>query len=124
MARHTGTLIRKIERQPAAATSTPPSTGPSATPAEPMPPHTPSARARARGSGNWCTSRASEHGSSAEAPRPWSARAAISTPSDGAAAQAADPTANVASPMVNTLRAPTRSAAEPAVSMIEASARV
>ena len=65
MSAQMGTLTRKIDRQPAAATSAPPNTGPSATPSEPMPPHTPSAPARARGSGNWCTSRASEHGSSA-----------------------------------------------------------
>src|ERR1700721_773263 len=81
-----GTLTRKIDRQPATATSAPPITGPSATPSEPMPPHTPSAPARARGSGNWCPSRA--HGSRADAPRPCTARAAIRTPSDGAAAQA------------------------------------
>ncbi len=106
------------------ATSAPPSTGPSATPAEPIPPHTPRARARARGSGYWCTIRASEQGSSADAPRPWTARAAISTLSAGAAAQAAEPTANVARPSTNTFLAPMRSAAEPAVSMIEARARV
>jgi hypothetical protein len=119
-----GTLTRKIERQPAAATSAPPATGPSATPSEPIAPHAPSARARCAGSGNWRTIRASEHGSSADAPRPWTARAAISTLSCGAAAQAAEPTANTARPTVNTRRAPTRSAVEPAVSMIEARASV
>ena len=117
-------MTRKIERQPTAATRAPPATGPRATPAEPIPPHTPSARARARGSGNWCTISASEHGSSALAPRPWTARAAISTPGEGAAAQAAEPAANTVRPAVNTFLAPARSAAAPAVSMIEASARV
>ena len=58
------------------------------------------------------------------APRPWTARAAISTPGEGAAAQAAEPAANAVSPRVNTFLAPARSAAAPAVSMIEASARV
>jgi len=44
--------------------------------------------------------------------------------SAGAAAQAADPTANVVRPSTKILRAPIRSAAAPAVSMIEARARV
>jgi hypothetical protein len=120
--RQIGTLTRKIERQPARVMRAPPATGPSATPSDPIPPHTPSARARARGSGNWCTSSASEQGSMADAPRPWTARAATRTPSAGAAAQAAEPTANAASPKVKILRAPIRSAVEPAVSMIEARA--
>ncbi len=60
----------------------------------------------------------------ADAPRPWTARAATRTPSAGAAAQAAEPTANAASPKVKVLRAPIRSAVEPAVSMIEARASV
>ena len=124
VSRQIGTLTRKIERQPATVTRTPPATGPSATPSEPIPPHTPSARARARGSGNWCTSSASEQGSMADAPRPWTARAATRTPSAGAAAQAAEPRAKAASPRVKTFLAPTRSAVDPAVSMIEARASV
>jgi len=66
----------------------------------------------------------SEPGSNADAPRPCTARAAIRTPRDGAAAHAAEPTANVVSPSTNTLLAPTRSAVDPAVSMIEARASV
>ena len=124
VSRHIGTFTRKMDRQPARSTRAPPSTGPSATPSEPIAPHTPSARARARGSGNWCTSSASEQGSSADAPRPWTARAAIRTPSAGAAAQAAEPAANALSPSTNTFLAPMRSAVDPAVSMIEARARV
>ncbi len=89
-----------------------------------MPLQTPRARARDGGSGNWCTIRASEQGSSADAPSPWTARAAISTPSDGAAAQAADPAAKTARPAVNTRRAPVRSASDPAVSITDASASV
>jgi hypothetical protein len=95
----TGTLTRKIVRQPASAISTPPSTGPSATPSEPMAPQTPSARARAPRSGNRWTISAREQGRSAEAPRPCTARAAISTPSPGASAQAAEPAANPARPI-------------------------
>jgi len=124
VSRQTGTLTRKIERQPATVTRMPPATGPSATPSEPIPPQTPSARARARGSGNWCTNSASEQGSMADAPRPWTARAAMRTPSAGAAAQAAEPRAKATSPRVKTFRAPTRSAVEPAVSMIAARASV
>jgi hypothetical protein len=60
----------------------------------------------------------------ADAPRPWTARAATSTPSAGAAAQAAEPMAKAASPRVKILRAPMRSAVDPAVSMIEARASV
>ena len=48
----------------------------------------------------------------ADAPRPWTARAATRTPSAGAAAQAAEPAANAASPKVKVLRAPIRSAVE------------
>ena len=51
----------------------------------------------------------------ADAPRPWTARAAIRTPSAGAAAQAAEPAAKAARPTVNTFLAPTRSAVDPAV---------
>ena len=120
----TGMLTRKIDRQPARAISPPPSTGPSATPAEPMAPQTPSARARAPGSGKRCTISAREQGSSADAPRPCTARAAIRTGRSGAAAHAADPAANPASPIRNTRRAPPRSAIDPAVSMTEARARV
>ena len=119
-----GMLTRKIDRQPTAAISPPPSTGPSATPIEPMPPQTPSARARGPASWNWCTISASEQGSSADAPSPCTVRAAISTPRPGAAAQAADPAAKAASPAMNTRFAPSRSAAEPAVSMTAARASV
>ena len=42
----------------------------------------------------------------------------------GAAAQAAEPTANTVSPSTNTFLAPIRSAVDPAVSMIEARAKV
>jgi hypothetical protein len=47
-----GRLTRKIDRQPAQATSAPPAAGPAAIPIAPMPPHTSSACARARRSGN------------------------------------------------------------------------
>ena len=113
-----------MARQLASAISAPPSTGPSATPSAPIPPQTPSARARPAGLGNWCTISDSEHGSSVDAPRPCIARAAISPPRSGAAAQAAEPTANAASPARNTRLAPNRSAIEPAVSITAASTSV
>jgi hypothetical protein len=113
-----------MARQSNSAISPPPSTGPSATPSDPIPPQTPSARARAARSGNWCTISDSEQGSNADAPRPCTARAAISPPRSGTAAHAAEPTANAASPARNTRLAPSRSAIEPAVSITAASASV
>jgi hypothetical protein len=64
----TGTLTRKMARQPTASTAIPPGTGPAASPMPLMPPHTLSARACAAGSGNWCTISAKEQGSDAAAP--------------------------------------------------------
>jgi hypothetical protein len=48
----TGTLIQNTDRQPNPSTSTPPSSGPTSMLSPTTPPHTPIARARARGSVN------------------------------------------------------------------------
>ena len=48
------------------------------------------------------------------APTAWTARAATSTPTEGAAAQPAEPIANTTSPSSNVLRRPRRSPSRPA----------
>ena len=55
------------------------------------------------------------------APSPCSARAAISSPADGASAHSADAALNRHSPITNSRRRPNRSASEPAVSWKTAS---
>ena len=55
---------------------------------------------------------------------PWMSRMTISTPSDGASAQPADAAVNVASPVRNTRRDPSRSPATPADSSSAANASV
>jgi hypothetical protein len=98
--------------------------GPLAAPIPAMAPHRPIARDRALGSGYATWSSNSDDGTSAAAPAPWTARAATSTPSDGAMPQAADATPKATSPPVNTRRPPSRSASAPPVSNRAAKAKV
>src|SRR5215467_13365727 len=60
-------------------------------------------------------------GTSSAAPTPWTARAAISRPTVGAAAQAPDAAANSATPHENTRRLPNRSPSAPPTSTSAAS---
>ena len=72
--RPTGTLIQKIQCQSSVLTSTPPSSGPSATPMPAMDDHMPSAAVR-RSGGKAAESSVSVSGMSSAAPRPCTVRA-------------------------------------------------
>ncbi len=101
-------------RQSNAVTSSPPSVGPAmvATPA--TAPQMPKAAPRLS-AGNTMVSKASVWGISSAAPRPWTARKAMSQPGVGASPQAADATVKSAIPAKNTVRWPSRSPSLPAV---------
>ncbi len=107
-----GTLTRNTQCQ-LAATSAPPSTGPSAAAAPPtevqalMVPVRFSGRAAA-------SSRPREAGMSSAPPAAWTTRAATSTHTSGAAAQAAEARPKTIIPVRNAARRPIRSAARPA----------
>src|SRR5215831_8017012 len=119
-----GRFRKNTPRQLHTLTSTPPTMGPLAAPIPAMAPHSPSALDRARGSGYATWSSNNDDGTSTAAPAPWTARAATSTPSDGARPQAADAAPKPTSPAVNTRRPPSRSASAPPVSSRAAKARV
>jgi hypothetical protein len=74
----TGTLTRKMPRQPSKSISIPPTSGPAAMATPPNPAHRPIAPARCAGSGKACLMRPSEHGTSVAAPIPCRTRAAVS----------------------------------------------
>src|SRR3984885_15178884 len=107
-----GTLTRNTQCQ-LAATSAPPTTGPSAAAAPPtevqalIVPVRFSGRAAA-------SSRPSEAGISSAPPAAWTTRAATSTQTSGATAQAADARPKTTIPVRNAARRPIRSAARPA----------
>ena len=110
----TGTLARKIARQPTDATRMPPTTGPLARPTPDMAPQTASARRRACGSVKVWAIRASEQGINQAAPMPCATRAAIRNATEFAPAHAALARTNTASPTRKPLRTPILSASEPA----------
>ena len=83
-------------------------------------PQMPIACERSWPSNSWA-SRPSELGNTIAAPRPWSARAAISAPAEGASAHSAEAAVNRHSPPTNSRLRPNRSASEPAVSWKTAS---
>ena len=84
-----GTLSQKIHSQLMPWTTAPPTSGPSATDTPVIALKMPIAAPRFAG-GNAALSSASPSGISSAAPAPWTARAAISQPTSGASAQAAD----------------------------------
>jgi hypothetical protein len=105
-------LTRKTRRQPDASTSSEPTVGPAAAAAPPTAARIPSAPIR-RLSGTDAISSDCAEGTRAAAPMPWRARAAISTATDGAAAQPAEAPMKTTIPLTKTRRAPTRSATRP-----------
>lgn len=109
----TGALIQNSARQPSPASSAPPVTGPAAMLSPNTDAQMPIACARSFGSGIAFTTIASATGLSIEAPMPWRARAATSSPADGASAQTSEAAPNTASPHWNTRRRPKRSASAP-----------
>ena len=115
-----GRLIRKIARQLETSTSQPPSRGPIAAAIDTNPVHAPIARARSSGT-KAASMIARLPGVSSAPPTPCSARAAISTPTDGATAHSAEATVNQAMPITNTRRRPMRSPSAPPNRISEAS---
>ncbi len=94
-----GALTQKMLRQPPAASSRPPITGPSAMETPPAAVHRPTDRARSFASCPLALfTNAREVGTSKAAPRPWPARATISQAASGAKAQATDARAKIANP--------------------------
>ncbi len=109
----TGTLIQKIDRQPTAPTSAPPTTGPSAMLSPTTPPHTPMALARSLGSVKVFVMIDIATGFSIEPPTACTMRNAISEPVFGATLHNSEPRLNSTSPTWNVRRRPNRSAVDP-----------
>ncbi len=109
----TGALIQNTDRQPNASMRAPPVTGPAAMLSPKTAAQTPIACARSFGSGIAFTTIARATGLSIEAPMPWTARAATSTPTEGAIAQSSEAAPNTIKPIRNTRRRPNRSASAP-----------
>ena len=106
-------LAQKIPRQPAAATSTPPSTGPSAMDRPNTPSHTPMARARSARPVNVLVMMPRAAGLSIEPPAPCRTRKPISQSRLGARLHSHEPRMNRDSPTWKTVRRPIRSASAP-----------
>ena len=81
-ARPIGTLTNSTHSQPAYSVSMPPSSTPAAPPEPATAPQTPSALLRSAPSANITVTSDSAAGESSAAPRPWTARAAISRPGE------------------------------------------
>ena len=91
----------------------PPSSTPAAPPAPPIAPQMPTARLRAAPSAKVVVRIDREAGAITAPPSPWIARAAISTPCESASPPTSDAAENSTSPLTNTRRRPSRSAARP-----------
>src|SRR4051812_32026554 len=109
----TGVLTKKTHSQPSESVSTPPSSTPAAPPAPATAPQTPSALLRSLPSGNVVVMIDNAAGESSAPPRPWTARAAISMPSEFARPPTSDAAPNSTSPPMNTRLRPSRSAMRP-----------
>jgi len=118
-----GTLIQKIHCHAIPCVIAPPTTGPTVAASPVTPPYTPSAHPR-RSGGNAAFSSASASGMTSAAPAPWTARAAISVPTEGASAHATEARLNNASPAANTARRPSRSPSAAPVRMRQAKLNV
>nr|WP_246065202.1 hypothetical protein [Aeromicrobium piscarium] len=102
----TGALLQNTARQSKNAMRAPPAIGPAAMLRPKTAPQTPIARARSRGSGIALTTIDSATGVSIDAPTPCTARAAIRTSSEGAAAPMSDASPNTTRPDWKTRRLP------------------
>ena len=114
-------LMRKISRHEPPASSSPPSTGPAASPMLPDAVHRPMAFSRSDES--CCVAwlmRESEQGSMTAAPSPCRARAATSATTPGARPQSAEASAKSPTPARYMRRAPYRSPRKPPTSSITA----
>ena len=111
-----GTLSQKIQFQAMPSTTAPPTNGPSATPSPLTPAQMPSAMPRLS-AGNASDSSVSVSGMTIAAPRPWTARAAISDSMLGASAASALAAVKIDRPMTNIRLRPKRSpSAAPVIS--------
>jgi hypothetical protein len=117
----TGTLTQKIHCQPMPSTIAPPISGPSAAAIPAIAPHMPIAAPR-RWTGKASLISVSVSGNAIAAPAPCATRAAISAPTLGDSAAAADAAVNSAIPAVNIRRRPKRSPSAAPVSSRQAKA--
>ena len=101
-----GTTTRKMLRQPKLPISRPPTVGPIAIARPLQPAQMPSAWPRSASSRHTTRMIASEAGTDSAAPRPASARPAISTPIDGATAHNNEAAVKIATPIVKMRRLP------------------
>ena len=108
-----GTLTQSTHSQPAYSVSTPPSSTPAAPPEPDTAPQTPSAKLRSLPSANMFVTIDSADGASSAAPRPCSARAAMSCSSVCDRPPSSDATENSTRPYMNSRRRPSRSAIRP-----------
>ena len=115
-----GRLIRNSQRQEAIARSSPPASGPITLAIAPNAVHVPIAAPRSSSS-KVATITASELGVSSAPATPWSARAAISTPIEGASAHSSEAAPKPATPSVKMRRSPKMSPSEPPIRISEPS---
>ena len=108
-----GTLTNSTQRQLRPLVRIPPSSTPAAPPAPATAPQIPRARLRSAPSANVTVMIDSAAGATIAAPRPWTARAAISQPSDWAIPPANEASENTTRPSMNMRRRPSRSATRP-----------
>jgi hypothetical protein len=116
--------MRKIQRQPRAEVSAPPTSGPTANEPPIVAPYAASTFTRSCVRGNVWESTASETANMTAAPRPCAARAALSIVIDCAAAHSSEVAVKRPRPTRNRRRRPKRSASEPAVITVAASGSV
>ncbi len=109
----TGTLTKKIHSHPRYSVSRPPASTPTAAPEPPTAPQMPSALLRSAPSVKVVDTIDRPAGVTSAAPRPCTARAAISAVSLLARPQANDAIVKRITPATNILRRPSRSAARP-----------
>src|SRR4051794_1872918 len=112
-ARPIGTLTNSTHSQPSESVRIPPKRTPAAPPAPATAPQTPSALLRSAPSAKVVVTIDSAAGEMIAAPRPWTARAVISQPSDCARPPASEARLKSTRPPMNTRRRPKRSAARP-----------
>src|ERR671927_706020 len=109
----TGTLTKKIHSQPRYLVRIPPKRTPAAAPEPPSAPQIPSALFRSAPSVNVVVTIESAAGEMIAAPRPWTAREAISTPALLASPHVSDAAVKRISPTTKIRRRPSRSAIRP-----------
>jgi hypothetical protein len=110
----TGTLTKNTHSHPNPPVKSPPNTQPVAPPPAAAAVHTPSARPRPSPSGKVAVSEESAEGATIAAPNPCAMRPITSESGETASPQASEATENTASPTMNSLLLPQRSAARPA----------